>query len=159
MAHFAELDGDNKVIRVIVVANEVTTPDGVNENEQLGIDFLNKLYPESGKWVQTSYNWNFRKRLAGKNFTYNEEADVFICPRGYDSWVLNPETHDWEAPIPRPADDPNWTKYLWNEISGTWKHPSEAKAEGSYRGSNPDATGDWIWNEELYKWVKVEFGS
>jgi len=152
MAHFAELDGNNKVIRVLVVSNAVTTPDGVNEDDQLGIDFLNQHFPNSGRWIQTSYNGNRRKRYAGKGFTYNEEGDVFIGLKPYPSWTLNPVTHDWDAPIPRPEDDPNWTKYLWNEDSQTWKHPNEETAEGTFR-----ADGDWIWNEELYKWVKVEF--
>ena len=155
MAHFAELDGDNKVIRVIVVANEVTTPDGVNEDEQLGINFLNELYPNSGRWVQTSYNSKFRKQYAGQGYTYHDGDDVFIRTNpGYPSWSLNPVTHDWEAPIPRPEDDPSWTKYLWSEESQTWKHPSEETSEGTLR-----ADGDWVWNEELYKWVKVEFSS
>ena len=43
MAHFAELDENNKVIQVLVVSNDITTVDGV-ENEQLGIDFLNDLF-------------------------------------------------------------------------------------------------------------------
>jgi hypothetical protein len=74
MAHFAELDGNNKVLRVIVVHNDVITLDGV-ENEQLGKDFCNTLF--GGTWIQTSYNNNFRGKYAGKGDFYDPELDVF----------------------------------------------------------------------------------
>jgi hypothetical protein len=78
MAHYAEIDEDNKVIRVLVVANDViTTPDGT-EDEALGKTFLSDLL--GGTWVQTSYNGRIRGTYAGQGYTYDPVADVFVPP-------------------------------------------------------------------------------
>ena len=82
MAHFAELDQTNTVVQVLVVHNDITTIDGV-EDEQRGIDFLNDLFPDSGTWVQTSYNHNIRTRYAGIDFTYDTTSDLFVVPQPF----------------------------------------------------------------------------
>ena len=115
MAHFAELDENNKVLRVLVVSNDTIIVDGV-ENEQLGIDFLNDLYPDSGTWVQTSYNANIRKNYAGKGFQYDADLDAFIPPKRYPSWVLDTDRCIWVPPI----DYPDSGSYEWNEETQTW---------------------------------------
>lgn len=98
MAHFAELDENNVVIRVIVVSNdEIKDPLTGEEVEMLGIAFCKKTY--GGNWIQTSYNGNIRKQYAGIGYTYNEELDAFIKPKPFDSWILNPDTAEWESPI------------------------------------------------------------
>lgn len=71
MSHWAELDNNNKVIRVLVGDNN--DPNG-DEGYQWLIDNL------GGRWVQTSYNGNFRGEFAGVNFTYDEVKDIFIAP-------------------------------------------------------------------------------
>jgi hypothetical protein len=93
MAHYAEIAADNTVIRVVVVANEVThaTPDG-SEDEALGAQFLTDLL--GGEWVQTSYNNNKRVRYAGIGYTYDRERDEFVPP----GWVLADGV--WTAPVP-----------------------------------------------------------
>ena len=80
MAHYAEIDNNNKVTRVLVVANEVThaTPDGT-EDESLGATFLHNLL--GGEWVQTSYNGNKRGLYAGIGYTYDRVNDVFVAPQ------------------------------------------------------------------------------
>ena len=78
MAHYAELDTDNRVIRVLVVANDViTTPDGT-EDEMLGKAFLSELL--GGTWVQTSYNGRIRGTYAGIGYAYDPVTDVFVPP-------------------------------------------------------------------------------
>jgi hypothetical protein len=67
MSHWAELDNDNKVIRVTVGDNN--EPD---EGYQWLIDNL------GGTWVKTSYNGNIRKNYAGIGYTYDEVRDAFI---------------------------------------------------------------------------------
>ena len=114
MAHFAELDEDNVVLRVLVVNNEVITENG-EEKEQLGVDFLANLY--GGIWKQTSYNKNFRKHYAGKGFIYNQTRDAFMCPQPYPSWTLVEDTCEWEAPTPYPDDG---KMYDWDEDSTSW---------------------------------------
>jgi len=100
MAHFAELDDTNVVLRVLVVANEdITDPDG-NEDEQKGITFLQKLFGPTTRWRQTSYNGNFRVRYAGIGFSYDQLYDAFIPPRPSPECTLNTTTFDWDCPLP-----------------------------------------------------------
>jgi hypothetical protein len=112
MAHFAEIDQNNRVLRVVVTSNN-----DVNE----GYDWL--LDNLGGTWVQTSYNSNFRKQFAGIGFTYNEEADVFIQPQPFPSWVLD-EAFDWQPPVPSPGKD-----YMWDEDSLSWELANFSESE------------------------------
>jgi len=114
MAHFAELDENNVVLRVIVVNNDELFDGEENESEKLGIDFCIAHF--GGRWIQTSYNANFRKNYAGAGFTYDPIADVFISPKPYPSWLLD-SNHNWQAPTPMPEDG-NW---VWNEETLTWE--------------------------------------
>lgn len=114
MAHFAELDEINKVIRVIVVDNDKLLDENGNESEQKGIEFLESFLP--GKWVQTSYNSSFRKNFAGPDFYYDENRDAFIPTQKFPSWTLNEETCLWEPPVPMPEGH-GW---IWNEESMSW---------------------------------------
>lgn len=76
MAHFAEIDQDNRVLRVIVVDNKDTSDENSNEVEQIGRDFCNRLL--GGNWIQTSYNSNFRGKYAGVGDIYDPVNDIFV---------------------------------------------------------------------------------
>jgi len=78
MAHFAELDDNNIVTRVIVIHNNELLDEHGNEIEQKGIDFCIAHF--GGRWLQTSYNANFRKNYASAGFTYDPVKDEFIAP-------------------------------------------------------------------------------
>ena len=108
MSHWAEIDQDNKVIRVLVGDNN--DPNG-DEGYQWLLDNL------GGTWVKTSYNGTIRYNYAGIGYTYDEIRDAFIAPKTFESWVLNEETCVWEPPVPYPADG---EKYIWNEETVTW---------------------------------------
>ena len=99
MAHFAQIVNET-VIQVIAVDNNDILDEQGNESESVGIQFCKDLL--NGEWVQTSYNGNFRKNYAGIGFAYDEARDAFIAHRPWDSWILNVETCQWEAPIPYP---------------------------------------------------------
>ena len=134
MASFAELDINNKVLRVISVHNNELLENGI-ESEQKGIQFLKSLYGENTIWKQTSYNTRggkhyntdntlsldqtkaFRKNHAGIDKIYDEARNAFISLKPYNSWTLNEETCLWEAPIPYPQDG---NKYDWNEETLSW---------------------------------------
>ena len=88
MAHYAKLGLNSKVIQILVINNDVITDADGNEQEQLGIDFLNDLY-NYPFWVQTSYNGNFRKNYAGIGYRYDDDLDAFISPKPFTSWTLN----------------------------------------------------------------------
>jgi hypothetical protein len=78
MAHFAELDKDNKVLRVIVVSNDETHDENGTENEALGIAFCKKLFGVDTRWIQTSYSGSKRGIFAGEGMTYDEKNDEFL---------------------------------------------------------------------------------
>jgi len=119
MAHFAELDENNIVTRVIVA-------------EQ---DFINSgAVGDSSNWVQTSYNTRggihyapnsnepdsgiaLRKNYAGIGFTYDSDRDAFYSEQPYPSWTLNEDSCLWESPVPYPDDD---EMYTWDEENQGW---------------------------------------
>ncbi len=116
MAHFAELDANNVVLRVIVVGNADTSDASGVEKEHIDAAFCEKLF--GGTWKKTSYNGTIRKRYAGIGYTYNAELDAFVAPKPYASWVLNNTTADWEAPVAMPTEEGK--RYAWNEETGVW---------------------------------------
>jgi len=77
MAHFAELDSNNKVLRVIVLNNQVICDENNFEQENLGIIFCKNLF-NGGIWIQTSYNSNFRGKFAGIGDYYDSDKDIFV---------------------------------------------------------------------------------
>lgn len=106
MAHFAEIDSTNTVLRVIVVADE---------HEANGAEWCHNLL--GGTWVQTSYNNRIRKQYAGIGFTYDADADVFVAPQPFASWTLD-SNHDWQAPTPKPEGNCVWdeSELAWVEV-------------------------------------------
>ena len=117
MAHFAKIGMNGKVIEVFKVNNQVILDADGNESEINGIDFLTKLTGWS-IWKQTSYNSNFRKNYAGLGMTYDEDRDAFIPPKPFNSWTLNEETCQWEAPVALPDKE---NRYNWNEETKQWE--------------------------------------
>ena len=125
MAHFAEIDENNLVLRVLVVDNENVLDENGNENEQVGIKFLQNIFGLDTRWIQTSYNGNFRYRYAGIEMIYDENLDIFLPPKIYQSWILNHETYDWNSPIPEPElteeQRDGGSYYEWNEETQEWE--------------------------------------
>ena len=117
MAYFAKLGTGNIVETVISINNSVITDSNGVEQEQLGVDFINKLYNTRDVWKQTSYNNNFRKNYAGIGYQYDQTRDAFIPPKPFNSWILNEDTCIWEAPVAYPQDD---NDYKWNEPTLSW---------------------------------------
>ena len=114
MAHYAEVT-DGTVLRVVVVANAITTIDGV-EVEQRGIDFLDDLFPGSGTWVQTSYNSTIRHNYASPGYSW--DGTGFAAPRPFPSWTLDGD-YRWQPPTPHPDPD-DYDAYDWDEASTSW---------------------------------------
>jgi hypothetical protein len=127
MAHWAELDNNNIVTRVLVGDNN--DPNG-DEGYRWLIDNL------GGTWVKTSYNAisgkrmnpdtneitdeeGFRKNYAGIGFSYDETRDAFIPPKPYASWILNEETCTWSSPIEMPVEENKI--FRWNESTVSWE--------------------------------------
>ena len=122
MAHFAEIDENNIVVRVLVVDNS---------EENNGQFFLADTLGLGGTWIKTSYNTfggthtnggnPLRKNYAGVGYSYDSYRDAFIPPKPYNSWVLNEDTCLWDAPTPMPIQEGKVFKWIeedlnWQEI-------------------------------------------
>jgi hypothetical protein len=116
MAHYAEINSDKIVQRVIVVDNNDCKDAEGNESESVGAAFCSNLL--GGIWKQTSYNGNIRKNYAGIGYTYDESRDAFIPPKPYSKWVLNEDTCNWKAPVAYPEGE---DRYTWNDNRGEWE--------------------------------------
>jgi hypothetical protein len=132
VAHFAELDNNNVVLRVIVVSDEDAGPSPGLAGEAFCHDLL------GGRWKQTSYNTRggihygpdtnvpdgkpeFRKNYAGIGYTYDDVRDAFLPPTPFPSWVLNEDTCLWDSPVPYPTEPaPDGYYYQWNEPTVSW---------------------------------------
>ena len=101
MSHFAEINSDGIVQRIIVA-------------EQ---DFINSgAVGDSFRWVQCSYNENFRKRFPGNDHKYDKANEVFVSPQPFPSWTLD-GSFDWQPPTAMPEDG---KEYSWNESTKAW---------------------------------------
>ena len=116
MAHFAQLDENNVVVHVSVLADENCQDEFGFEKEEIGVSFLKQVHGENTNWKQCSYNSTTRKNFPGINHTYDEGRDAFIPPKPYPSWTLNEGTCIWEAPSPQPEQG----THVWNEDTQTW---------------------------------------
>tara|TARA_Y100000310_G_scaffold303033_1_gene340975 strand:- start:3 stop:383 length:381 start_codon:yes stop_codon:yes gene_type:complete len=126
MAHFAEIDENNIVLRVLVVGNE---------DEHRGQEFLADDLGLGGTWIQTSY-WTRGNVHVGEDgepdggialhmnyagIGYSWDGTGFAPPQPYPSWTLD-ENYAWQPPTPMP-DDGNF--YVWDEATTSWVEVTE----------------------------------
>ena len=144
MAHFAELDGNNIVKRVVVVGNDVTTAAGPLGNNDMHVDgeTLCVNFFKGGTWKQTSYNNNFRKQYAGKGYTFDAAKDKFICPQPYASWSLD-GNDDWQAPVTYPTDQVD-KNISWDEAGQKWTAQDHS-----------DPVNNFNWDASALAWVSA----
>jgi hypothetical protein len=107
MAHYAFLDDNNIVTEVIVGIDETEFIEGLDTETWYG-NFRGQTCK------RTSYNNRIRKQYAGIGYKYDVDADVFIAPQPYPSWLLD-NNFNWQAPIEKPEG--NWS---WDEEIGNW---------------------------------------
>jgi hypothetical protein len=133
MAHFAEIDENNIVLRVTVSDQEYIDSGAVGD---------------PSKWIQTSYNTRggvhilggtpFRKNYAGPGMIWDPVRDAFCQPKPSDKFTFNEETCLWDYP-PKPENDNR--RYTWNFKLDKWELLV-----------NPKPYESWTWNEETYYW-------
>jgi hypothetical protein len=125
MTHFAKVV--NGIVEKVIVAEA---------------EFFNNFVDNvPGEWVQTSYNTRngihyqpnsnipsedqskaLRKNFAGVGYIYNKVLDAFIPPKPYQSWILNEDTCNWEAPVSMPTTELEENQYYsWNESIVNWE--------------------------------------
>ena len=123
MAHFAKvLDG---IVQNIIVAEPEF--------------FENFIDSSPGEWIQTSYYTRggvhytsdeegnrtvsedqskaLRYNFASIGGSYDKDADAFIPPKPFPSWVLNTDTYRWEPPVEAPTEG---GPFAWNEETQSW---------------------------------------
>lgn len=129
MAHFAQIDGSNLVLRVLVVDQDVISTG---------------ILGDPATWLQTSYNTRggvyytpntntpdpdqskaFRKNYAGIGFLWlpnGPQGEGFVPPKPYPSWVMDNFSYLWEPPVPMPAQPwpPGVIWYNWDEATQSW---------------------------------------
>lgn len=101
MAHFAKIE--NGIVTQVIVADQEFIDSGAAG--------------DSSQWKQTSYNNSIRTNYAGIGYSYNEELDIFLPPKPYDSWILDTENPSWKAPVEQPNDG---KFYVWDEDTLSW---------------------------------------
>ena len=141
MAHFAELDNNNVVLRVVVVGNDCVPSDEHVDGETWCINFF-----KGGTWKQTSYNSNFRKQYAGIGYTYDAAKNKFISPQPYTSWALD-ANDDWQAPITYPTDigtEESPKIISWDEENLRWTATDRE-----------DPVNNFNWDASALAWVSA----
>ena len=145
MAHFAELDNNNVVLRVVVVGNDCVPSDEHVDGETWCINFF-----KGGTWKQTSYNHNFRKQYAGKGYTYDAAKNKFLSPQPHASWALD-ANDDWQAPVTYPtittygSNDPlDMYVISWDEENLKWTAQD-----------NEDPHNNFNWDASALAWVSA----
>ena len=142
MAHFAELNSSNEVLRVVVISNDDVDANGGDQHADAET-FVTTIVPYGTggvAWKQTSYNNNFRKQYAGTGMNYDASKNKFLLPKPFASWALD-SNDDWQAPVTYPTvteidskilfidwdeDNQKWlgriesTNYSWNASSKAW---------------------------------------
>jgi hypothetical protein len=153
MAHFAELNNSNEVLRVIVISNEDVDANGGDESTQAET-FVATIVPYStggSAWKQTSYNNNFRKQYAGIGYSYDSSKDKFILPQPYSSWSLD-SNDDWQAPVTNPTvTEINSVSVIlsWDEANLQWLGMTVTGP-----ADNPIET-NYIWDASNLAWNEV----
>ena len=158
MAHFAKLGINSKVISVVVVADaDCKNADG-NEDEAVGIQFLERIHGWP-LWKQTSYNTSanvhnkggtpFRKNYAAIGYIYDEDRDAFYAPKPFASWILNETTCIWAAPVAYPSvktygDPEKYYSIGWDETNTRWIANDVEDPQGNFR-----------WDVSSSSWVSL----
>ena len=152
MAHFAELNSSNEVLRVIVVSNDDVNANGGDLHADAET-FVASIVPHSTggtAWKQTSYNNNFRKQYAGIGVTYDASKDKFISIKPYSSWSLD-SNDDWEAPVTYPnvyEINSNPVQIIWDETNQKWLGKT-------YTGDSSETITNYEWDATNTEWNEV----
>jgi len=151
MAHFAELNSSNEVLRVVVISNDDVEANG-GELSSDAETFVASIVPHSEDgtaWKQTSYNNNFRKQYAGIGHTYDASKNKFIAPQPFPSWSLD-SNDDWEAPVTYPSVteiDSNIVYISWDEDNQKWL--------GETGTGDPIVITNYEWDATNLQWNEV----
>jgi len=150
--HFAEIDKNNKVIRVVVACEIDVANNGGDQSVQAATHFATvcPLSSEGVAWVQTSKDGSFRKKFAGIGDTFSEEGNVFYTAESFPSWTMD-SNYDWNPPVARPTTDENPINsqpviYDWDEANQKWS---------GFSYDNDSYQANFDWNPDTSAWEQV----
>ena len=154
MAHFAELDINNKVLQVVVISNEDVDANGGDQSAEAEtfVATIVPFNPFGGAWKQTSYSGSFRKQYAGVGYFYNPSLDMFVVAQPYPSWSLD-SSGDWKAPV----TVPNVTEISGLTVFTSWDEPN-LRWLGSTWSDNMEQQGtetNYTWDATNLQWNEV----
>ena len=147
MGYFAKLDVNNKVLTILRADNQDILNNGGEQSEQAAKHFEKTVplnFPPAGvKYVQTSFNNNFRKRYAQVGGSYDANLNMFIEEKPYNSWILD-SNGDWQAPIMKPDSSYKYNGYdviylRWIETDQKWTgfaHTNDPKLDVEVQWNN-----------------------
>lgn len=144
MAHFAEVNSYGLVLRVVVIDNNDVNANGGDQSAGAE-EAVKKIVPftTGSRWVQTSYNNNFRKQYAGIGYTFDSTKNKFIAPQPFASWSLD-SNDDWQAPVAYPTVTTygDNVRYMisWDEAGQRWTGKDDQQNSFAW---SPD-TSSWI---------------
>ena len=145
MAHFAELDSNSVVLRIVVISNDDVNANGGDRSAEAET-FVGTLIPfitNGVAWKQTSYNNNFRKQYARIGGKYDTVRDNFLAEQPYSSWTLD-GNDDWQAPITKP----NVIIPFWDEDNLRWKGIASPDAD-------PSVKLNYRWDASNLEWIEL----
>lgn len=151
MAHFAELNSSNEVLRVVVISNDDVDANGGDQHADAET-FVASIVPHSTggtAWKQTSYNNNFRKQYAGIGDTFDASKNKFIKPKPFPSWSLD-SNDDWQAPVTKPTV----TEIDSNIVYTSWDEDNQKWLGETYTG-DPIVTTNYEWDATNLQWNEV----
>ena len=154
MAHFAELDQNNKVLQVVVVSNEEVDANGGDQHAdaETYVATIVPYTPFGGAWKQCSYSNSFRKQYTSINEFYNPSLDMFVFAKPYTSWTLD-SSGDWKAPVTYPNDVeenslivfPSWDEGNRRWLGSTWSSNIE----------HHETEKQYTWDASGLAWTEV----
>jgi hypothetical protein len=117
MAYFARLTSDDVVDQVLIMPDEILSGSSQAEKEAAAMSYCQTLYQTSARFVLGSSDGSIRKNPAAIGSRFYPEADMFVPPAPYPSWILDEENAKWVAPVPFPNLDHYW---VWDENQLGW---------------------------------------
>jgi hypothetical protein len=152
MAHFAELNSSNEVLRVVVISNDDVAANGGDLHADAEA-FVKTIVPHStggNTWKQTSYNNNFRKQYAGIGDTFDASKNKFIKPKPFPSWSLD-SNDDWEAPVTYPTV----TEIDSEKLFINWDEANQKWLGKTYTGDGDETITNYEWDATNTEWNEV----
>ena len=152
MAHFAELNSSNEVLRVIAVSNDDVDANGGDQHADAEA-FVKTIVPHSTggtAWKQTSYNSKFRKQYAGIGDTFDASKNKFIKPKPFPSWSLD-SNDDWKAPVTFPTV----TEIDSVMIFISWDEDNQKWLGKTYTGDGGETITNYEWDASNKQWNEV----